>query len=70
MNRSPSNPTDNKACASLEELKELFTDLALKRNKNADNAKKKNKDGSSSSPDVEAAATVVKVIRFQIFAYK
>lgn len=72
MNRSPPNPTDNKACASLEELKELFTDPALKKNKNADNAKKKNKDKdcSSSSPDVEAAATVVKVTRFQIFAYK
>lgn len=72
MNRSPSNPTDNKACASLEELKELFTDPALKKNKNSDNTKKKkkDKDGSSSSPDVEAGTTVVKVTRFQILAFK
>lgn len=72
MNRSPSNATDKKGCASLEELKELFLDPALKTNKNADNTKKKNKDkdSSSSAPDVEVGATVVKVNRFQTFTSK
>lgn len=66
MNRSLSSPTDNKACASLEELKELFTDPALKKSKNADNTKKKKKDKDdfNSSPDIEAGAPVVKVTRF------
>lgn len=74
MNRSFSSPADNRPRATAEELKDLFTDPALKKIKNTDNLEKKKKASQSSSifgsstfsNDVEASVAAVKVRLYYI----